>query len=465
MSRLDSLTPEQDKLLKDYFRRMADANTLTPADRRLTTALTEGFYAKKGREVPEIVWCQSPWQLLVMPIMLEILVEHGIDGAQISILKDTFANPLFSKAFTSLIEQLEPRLEKLTEKRCGRLHDMFEPLPKRITAWQDWPTLGRGLRRETLGLLELDKRMLIAWLVGNLANQPSFRNRVRLEVHLATKFDSFDAPIDWQQSEIGPSRLAYQLVDQLGQELCSILFSKIGSRPFTVYCSGNPLDKYVSIFNAFLGWSLACMSAFPRDDMLSHAFLAHCGAVELSRDNELIMDEIDIGLSCLAFSFFENVAFVCDGSSSVQTDEDGRLHSLSGPAISFVDGYELYAINGVVVEEFIVMSPESITSEKIEHEHNAEIRRVMLESFGLERYFREVGADLIDSTDAGKLYRKPMFRDEDLFLLEVTNSTAETDGSYKKYVLRVPPFVGSAKEAVAWTFGLSEEDYDPSIET
>lgn len=52
-----------------------------------------------------------------------------------------------------------------------------------------------------------------------------------------------------------------------------------------------------------------------------------------------------------------------------------------------------------------------------------------------------------------------------LRLLEVTNSTAEPDGSFKKYYLRVPPRVLTALEAVAWTFDMRADEYDPVIES
>lgn len=50
-------------------------------------------------------------------------------------------------------------------------------------------------------------------------------------------------------------------------------------------------------------------------------------------------------------------------------------------------------------------------------------------------------------------------------MVKVVNSTPEPDGSMKDYFLRVPPTVKTAREACAWTFGKSENDYAPMIET
>jgi hypothetical protein len=50
-------------------------------------------------------------------------------------------------------------------------------------------------------------------------------------------------------------------------------------------------------------------------------------------------------------------------------------------------------------------------------------------------------------------------------MVEVINATPEPDGSRKRYWLRVPPYMRTAREAVAWTFGLSGKEYAPDKET
>ncbi len=52
-----------------------------------------------------------------------------------------------------------------------------------------------------------------------------------------------------------------------------------------------------------------------------------------------------------------------------------------------------------------------------------------------------------------------------LVMVEVVNSTPEPDGRFKHYWLRVPPAVGTAREGVAWSFGMAAEKYAPQLET
>src|ERR1700722_17693261 len=62
----------------------------------------------------------------------------------------------------------------------------------------------------------------------------------------------------------------------------------------------------------------------------------------------------------------------------------------------------------------------------------------------------------IGASEFGTLLRKatPNNDDETLVMVRVLNRSAEPDGSHKTYFLRVPPHVTTARQAVAWTFGL-----------
>lgn len=148
----------------------------------------------------------------------------------------------------------------------------------------------------------------------------------------------------------------------------------------------------------------------------------------------------------------------------VHTDDQRRLHNETGPAVES-DVESLFFVHGVIVPEAVVMRPESITVTQIDTETNAEVRRVMMERMGFERYLIESGTKPIHSDDYGDLYRREIPGDEPLVMVRVINSTPEADGSFRNYMLRVSPTAKTAREAVAWTFGKSEAEYAPGVET
>ncbi len=113
----------------------------------------------------------------------------------------------------------------------------------------------------------------------------------------------------------------------------------------------------------------------------------------------------------------------------------------------------MYAWHGVRVRRYIIERPGEITIDAIKSEQNTEIRRVMIERYGLSRYLLDSGAVKVHGDETGELYRTEIPDDEPLVMVKVLNSTPEPDGSKKPYFLRVPPQLTTARDAVAWTFG------------
>ncbi|WP_433789885.1 DUF6745 domain-containing protein [Actinoplanes sp. CA-252034] len=161
----------------------------------------------------------------------------------------------------------------------------------------------------------------------------------------------------------------------------------------------------------------------------------------------------------------EKVAVLTDRPSNLTRDNVGRLHRGEGAALEFPDGYGLWAWRGMPIPADLATELPTLTIDRIRSEGNAEIRRVMLEHYGYDRYLRDAGARKLSSDEAGTLWYLDLPGDEPLVMVEVVNSTPEPDGTSRIYWLRVPPRTRSAREGVAWTFGLTAEEYQPLIQT
>ncbi|MGY0235631.1 DUF6745 domain-containing protein [Longispora urticae] len=162
---------------------------------------------------------------------------------------------------------------------------------------------------------------------------------------------------------------------------------------------------------------------------------------------------------------YENVAVLTERPTAVHRDNVGRLHRGDGPALSYPDGYGLHAWRGMPIPPEVADELPRLTVARIRAEDNAEVRRVMLEHFGFDRYLAESGATKAHSDGYGTLWRVDLARDEPLVMVEVLNSTPEPDGTRRTYFLRVPPGTRTARAGVAWTFGLTEEEYAPLAQT
>ncbi|MFE0626636.1 DUF6745 domain-containing protein [Streptomyces sp. NPDC058864] len=162
---------------------------------------------------------------------------------------------------------------------------------------------------------------------------------------------------------------------------------------------------------------------------------------------------------------YERTAVVAERPLELHRDEAGRLDRGDGPALAFADGFALHAWRGMPVPAEFLDGLAGLTPRRIREEENAELRRVMLEHYGYERYLEESGAEPVQRDAAGVLWRIELEGDEPLVMVEVLNSTPEPDGTHRTYWLRVPPRTRTAREGVAWTFGLEEADYEPERET
>lgn len=162
---------------------------------------------------------------------------------------------------------------------------------------------------------------------------------------------------------------------------------------------------------------------------------------------------------------YDGIVFLTDRPSELHRDNRGRLHHETGMAISYPDGWGLYAWNGILVPQDVIMLDEPITLERISAEPNAEVRRVLIERFGLDNFLRAGNCIKLHSDETGTLYRMNVPGDEPILVVQVVNSSPEPDGTYREYFLRVPPSIVRARQGIAWTFGLGEDEYYPLAET
>jgi len=175
-------------------------------------------------------------------------------------------------------------------------------------------------------------------------------------------------------------------------------------------------------------------------------------------------------------------AIVCEPPTEIHREPQRghavrRLHRADGPAVRWGDGVGAYFIHGVYVAspEWIIDSSE-LTVTRVQGEENAEVRRVMIDRYGADRYLRDAGASLVSEDDYGRLWRLPLPGDEPIVMVEVRDATPihelgagatierieaslRGEPSFKRYWLRCPPSTATPLEAVAWAADMTPAEY------
>ena len=94
---------------------------------------------------------------------------------------------------------------------------------------------------------------------------------------------------------------------------------------------------------------------------------------------------------------------------------------------------------------------------------NAEIKSHFINDYGrgFKQFLKDLKASIVHAERGSKLIRIfPGGNEEPLTYIVVKDVSTQ-----KKYILRVPPEVKNCKEAIAWTFGMSEEEYNLTAES
>jgi len=170
--------------------------------------------------------------------------------------------------------------------------------------------------------------------------------------------------------------------------------------------------------------------------------------------------------SCGIWFAFDQICVISERPSFIQVEpvrnsSTYQLHNSTGPALEYADGFKLYYFHGVKVTQQIIERPLTLTAEQVLNEPNAEVRRVMIEKMGYERFFSITNAEVLDEDveptgNPRRLLSIHLPSDPDGHIV-VTEVQCTTTG--KKYYLRVPPNMKTCLQAIAWTANMSPEDY------
>ena len=159
----------------------------------------------------------------------------------------------------------------------------------------------------------------------------------------------------------------------------------------------------------------------------------------------------------------ESTCWIAERPQRLRSDDSGRLHCANGPALVYGDGWSLFAWKGVTVPAWMIERQKRITIDKIDNMFEPILRNTMIDIMTPERFIRLSSPQCVSRDETGILWRKSWSVRQvpigSWCAVEVVNGSAEPDGSHKNYVLRVPTECRTAREAVAWTYGMTAAQY------
>jgi Domain of unknown function (DUF6745) len=219
-----------------------------------------------------------------------------------------------------------------------------------------------------------------------------------------------------------------------------------------------------------LSWSVAYRVLLDRQGFRHDAAgpheLAWLGTYEFFRNVLGLKEETEplLGLLQAATNLgwlqpHRGTCWLAERPNLLRGDVNDRLHHASGPALGFPDGWSVWAWKGVEIPSWIIEQPDRITLSSIDDELDVQVRRCMIEIMTPQRYVAQGGAARVAEDETGILWRKTWLAYDAWAAVEVINATPEPDGTHRHFFLQVPANLETAREAVAWTYGMSAEAY------
>lgn len=95
----------------------------------------------------------------------------------------------------------------------------------------------------------------------------------------------------------------------------------------------------------------------------------------------------------------KDFCMVCDFPDVIKVDDQHRPHCDDGPSHKWSDGWTIWSVDGIAVDEQIVMRPETQTIQQINAEGNADVRAIRINRYGWVGYLRDSNAECIDTRD------------------------------------------------------------------
>lgn len=432
----------------------------TRGNRKLVTEAIHQLYAQYGRLTPWVVWCEGPFQAAAMHAILpKVLASEKWETVSRYFKHNIYPERDWSEQWEQLYSGLiEPQMvavgktlaeHYVDERMLADLKDVIHrELDRRLRAEaRSTDEVRQTLRRElrnAAGYQHLGLKLTSAIFkrVSDYAVKVTTLRRTMQHAADLLEFEEEEASATLTNRQC----LSLQTVLREGMRLYGGICADIDAMIIWGSWSIPWLERYV-IYRTYV------------PEQLSEDMRTELDAFGIISQNAL-------GVLCT-----EALCFACDKATKIELDERRRPHHMQEAAMEFADGFKAFAIEGVAIDRHVLEHPDQITPEMINSARNVEVRRIMMQIYGMDRFLQNGHAKLVSQDECGELYCVDIPaalagpRGEPLVFVRVKNSTPEPDGTYKHYILRVPPRMQTAREAVAWTFGLREHEYAPMQET
>ena len=158
----------------------------------------------------------------------------------------------------------------------------------------------------------------------------------------------------------------------------------------------------------------------------------------------------------------QKLCWISERHNVLNRDTQGRLHKDEGAALSYPDGWSIYALHGVRMKaEYVITPAEKLDPRTVLSEKNVDTRRELIRKVGVERMLEMIPNRVIDSSGNYSLLGVDLSDQiKNAKFLKMLNPSL---GVW--HVEGVHPSCNTVQQAINWRAGNIEKDWKPSILT
>gem|GEM_PF-2730145 len=392
------ITEEQEAQIPHYIQKWVSIASgevnIAVADKAV-----EDMYADMGLSKPKILHFDSP---MSCHLALAMLKGSQLDSQLGSQLRSQLGSQLWSQLRSQLGSQLDSQLDSQLWSQLGS--QLRSQLGSQLDSQLD-SQLWSQLRSQLWSQLrsQLDSQ-LGSQLRSQLGSQLWSQLRSQLGSQLWSQLGSqLDSQLGSQlRSQLGSqlrsqldsqlwSQLRSQLWSQLRSQLDSQLWSQLGSQLWSQLRSqlGSQLDSQL--------WSQlgSQLDSQLGSQLVTIWWTAWTGFYDYAESIGVVFNHHKLDLfkrftSNIGFCLpFHDICIYSLKPTEIHWD-NGRLHNPNGKAVKYADGWGWYALNGIPMAEWQVMTPtEELSLEKILSVEDIDQRRELVRRVGIERLASE----------------------------------------------------------------------------
>ena len=373
---INQLTKEQKSKIAEYRDKwLAIGLSTSPTDRKKAEQIIDEVYLAGGLATPKFkIWVQSPYRGALAAAMLPQIFKWG---AQV---RNQVRNQVYDQVGDQVRAQVgaqvraqvgEQVYDQVYDQVCAQVYNQVRAQVYNQVRAQ----VGEQVGAQILDQVCAQVRAQVCAQVYDQVRAQVY-NQVRAQVYDQVRAQVYNQVRAQVYNQVR-NQVRNQVYDQVGDQVRAQVRAQVGEQ----------------VNNCGYGLHDASWLGF-------YDFFAE--VLELKCCSKLI-PLINISKFCGWWWPFENAVIFTEKPIELHRDARNRLHNLDGYAVSYSDGWGVYAIHGVRVPEKYILTPaEKIDPKEVLAEPNAEVRTAVIKKCGFQHFLKHLKSKKISMSENGK---------------------------------------------------------------